>query len=106
MYFKGDGNKLSTDTIAENEKNYPEPGMFGKNPAYGMFIRHAKNIKLADIQFNFINEDQRPAFYLDDVKGIYIFHVTPQIKTGVDAMVTKDVSDITIVQSPSIKNNY
>jgi polygalacturonase len=106
MYFKGGGDKLSTDTIAENEKNYPEPGMFGKNPAYGMFIRHAKNIKLADIELSFINEDQRPAFYLDDVKDIYMFHVTPQIKTGVDAMITKDVSDITIVQSPSIKNNY
>jgi len=104
MYFKGGENKLQQDSIPENEKNYPDPGMFGKNPAYGMFIRHAKNIKLSDIEFSFINEDGRPAFYLDDVKGIYMFHVMPQIKTGVDAMVTKDVSDMTIVQSPLIKN--
>ncbi len=106
MYFKGGENKLAPDTIPENEKNYPEPGMFGRNPAYGMFIRHAKNIKLSDIEFSFINEDVRPAFYLDDVKGIYMFHVTPQIKTGVDVMITKNVSDITVVQSPAIKNNY
>jgi polygalacturonase len=103
MYFKGGEIKLQQDSIPENEKNYPEPGMFGKNHAYGMFIRHAKNIKLSDIEFNFINEDERPAFYLDDVKSIYLFHVTPQIKEGVDAMVTKDVSDMTIVQSPAIK---
>ena len=68
-----------------------------------MFIRHAKNIKLSDVEFNFINEDERPAFYLDDVKSIYLFHVTPQIKEGVDAMITKDVADMTIVQSPAIK---
>ncbi len=103
MYFKAGENKLAPDTIAENEKNYPEPGMFGKNPAYGMFIRHAKNIKLSDVEFSFINEDERPAFYLDDVKSIYMFHITPQIKAGVDAMVTKDVSDITVVQSPFLK---
>jgi polygalacturonase len=103
MYFKGGENKLQQDSIPENEKNYPEPGMFGKNPAYGMFIRHAKNIKLSDVEFNFINEDERPAFYLDDLKGIYIFHVIPQIKPGVEAMITKNVSDITIVQSPAIK---
>jgi polygalacturonase len=103
MYFKGGETKLEQDSIPENEKNYPEPGMFGKNPAYGMFIRHAKNIKLSDVEFNFINEDERPAFYLDDVKSIYLFHVTPQIKEGVDAMITKDVADMTIVQSPAIK---
>ncbi len=105
MYFKGGGNKMQSDTIPENEKNYPEPGMFGPNPSYGMFIRHASNIKLSDVEFHFLNQDNRPAFYLDDVKGIYMFHVTPQQKVGVDAMVIKDVSDITIVQSPALKND-
>jgi polygalacturonase len=105
MYFKGSGNKPQSDTIPENEKNYPEPGMFGANPAYGMFIRHASNIKLSDVEFHFLNDDNRPAFYLDDVKGIYMFHVTPQQKDGIDAMFTKDVSDITIVQSPALKKD-
>ncbi|MEO8862676.1 MAG: glycoside hydrolase family 28 protein, partial [Ginsengibacter sp.] len=105
MYFKGGGNKMQSDTIPENEKKYPEPGMFGPNPSYGMFIRHASNIKLSDVEFHFLNQDNRPAFYLDDVKSIYMFHVTPQQKDGVAAMVTKDVSDITIVQSPALKND-
>ncbi len=79
--------------------------MFGVNPAYGMFIRHAKNIKLSDVEFHFINDDNRPAFYLNDVKGIYMFHVTPQQKDGVSSIIKKDVSDITIVQSPGLKND-
>ena len=105
MYFKGGGNKLTSDTIPENEKNYPEPGMFGANPAYGMFIRHAKNIKLSDVEFHFINDDNRPAFYLDNVKDIYMFHVTPQQKDGVPSIIKNNVSDITIEQSPALKND-
>ena len=105
MYFKGGGNKLSVDTIPENEKKYPEPGMFGANPAYGMFIRHAKNIKLSDIEFHFLTDDNRPAFYLDDVKGIYMFHVVPQQKEGTASLVKKDVFNITIEQSPALKND-
>jgi hypothetical protein len=44
----------------------------------------------------------RPAFYLNDVKGVYMFHVTPQ-QEDAGAMIAKDVSDITIVQSPVLK---
>ena len=28
--------------VPENEKAYPEPGMFGAMPSHGFFIRHAK----------------------------------------------------------------
>jgi polygalacturonase len=105
MYFKGGGTTMHSDSIPEAEKKYPEPGMFGTNPAYGLFIRHSKNIKLSDVEFHFLNDDDRPALYLDDVKGIYMFHVTPQIKNGTDAVITKDVSGITIVQSPALEKN-
>ncbi len=54
-----------------------------------MFIRHAKNIKLSDVEFSFIKDDNRPAFFLNDVKGIYMFHVTPQQKDGVQSIVKK-----------------
>ncbi len=89
MYFNGGGNKLQSDTIPENEKNYPAPGMFGVSPAYGMFIRPAKNIKLSDVEFYFLNDDNRPAFYLNAVKGICMFPITPQQKEGVPSNHTK-----------------
>lgn len=103
MYFKGYGNALNVDSVPEQINNYPEPGMFGANPAYGMFIRHAKNIKLSDVEFSFIKDDMRPAFYLDDVKSVYMYHVTPQQKDGIKSLVKKDVSGITIVQSPALE---
>ena len=78
--------------------------MFGPNPAYGMFIRHVKNIKLSDIEFSFINEDERPAFYLNDVKGVYMFHVTPQQKENTSSIILKDVHDFSIWQSGGFEN--
>src|SRR5262252_7219945 len=34
--------------LPENEKEYPEPTMFGTTPAHGFYIRHAKRIEISD----------------------------------------------------------
>lgn len=39
------------DPLYENVKDYPESNAFGDLPAYGMFIRHAKNVKLSNTSF-------------------------------------------------------
>jgi len=49
----------------EQEKQYPEPSMFGMLPAYGFFIRHAKGIELNNVEVGFMEEDRRPAFVLE-----------------------------------------
>ena len=103
MYSKGGANKLQTDTIPEKINQYPEPGMFGTNPAFGLFVRHAKNIMLADAEFNVINADSRPALRFDDVNGLYLFHVTPQKTGSIKPVVVNDVSDVTIAQSPALE---
>ena len=103
MYNKGGVAASRTDTIPERINAYPEPGMFGSNPAFGLFVRHAKNIKIIDADFNFIAPEQRPALRFDDVKGLYLFHVTPQKKEGVKSVVMNAVSDVTIVQSPALE---
>ena len=53
----------------ELETAYPEPGMFGKLPASGFYIRHAKNIQFRDVEVRTEAEDGRPPFALDDVDG-------------------------------------
>ena len=58
--------------ITEMEKNYPAGTMFGVLPAYGFFIRHAKNITLENIRLSFAQEDQRPALLCDDVEQLEI----------------------------------
>jgi polygalacturonase len=58
--------------IPENEKNYPNGKMFDTLPAYGFFIRHARNVYMDNIQLRFLRDDHRPAIVTDDVRGFRI----------------------------------
>jgi hypothetical protein len=59
--------------VPEKEKAYPENRMFGPGlPAYGLFIRHVKNISLENVQFKLLSVDTRPCLYLEDVEEIKI----------------------------------
>ncbi len=93
IVYKGGGTpEMAALTPPENEKKYPEPSMFGSIPASGFFIRHAKNVILRDIQFDFLKPDARPTLYLDDVHGIKLIRVTstqePQVKRLIQNNVT------------------
>lgn len=83
IYYDGGGKILETK-VPENEKNYPEPSMFGNMPAYGFYIRHVAGLKLRDVEVSFLNDDPRPAFMLDDIKGLNMLNVTGQTAKGVD----------------------
>jgi len=105
IYYKGGGTKEQAGReIPEEEEKYPEPGMFGAAPAYGLFVRHASNIQVRDVQFKLLSPDQRPALVFDDVKGIYMNHVTAERTGDAGMVVFKDVSDLGIYQSPGIKD--
>lgn len=67
--------------IPERENAYPDNFMFysilpesglrhGDLPSYGMYIRHAKNVYLDNVQFNLLQPDYRPAIWLEDAKEI------------------------------------
>jgi Endopolygalacturonase len=73
-YTKEDG-KLMPD---ENEKEYPEPWMFGTIPASAFFIRHVKDISLSNIDIKFIEDDYRPAFVLVNAENVKMKDVTVQ----------------------------
>jgi polygalacturonase len=79
----------------EQEKQYPEPSMFGMLPAYGFFIRHAKGIELNNVEVGFMEEDRRPAFVLDQVNGVDFQHVKAQKAAGVSTIVLKNVENFT-----------
>jgi polygalacturonase len=105
ILYKGGGAKRdTTKAIPEQENKYPEPGMFGKAPAYGFFIRHAKNIQFNNVKVGFMNADVRPAFYLDDVKGIHLFQVDAQKAEFGNRFELKNVSDFSIRQSEGVEN--
>jgi polygalacturonase len=83
LYYAGGGTAQDAQAKpAEDERAYPEPGSFRTMPAYGFFIRHAQNIDLDNISVSYMKDDARPAFVLDDVKGIDMHRVKAQRMEG------------------------
>jgi hypothetical protein len=84
----------------EKEDAYPEPTMFGPAlPSHGFFIRHARNIQLSNIEVVYGKEDLRPAFVVQDVKGIDFFRVKAQRASNAATFALKGVTDFSISQS-------
>ena len=88
--------------LAEKEKNYPEPSMFGTTPAHGFFIRHAKGIEINDVEIQCVREDARPAFVLDDVTRADFFRVTSPRVPGKPVIVLNNVHDFSVNRSKSV----
>ena len=77
----------------EQEKAYPEPSMFGLLPAHGLYVRHAKNLVVRDVEVRFLTEDKRPAVVLDDVDGAVFDGVKMQRGAGAPLFVLRNVKD-------------
>jgi Pectate lyase superfamily protein len=90
--------------VPENEKQYPEPEKMGIMPAYGFFIRHAKNITLNNVEVSYLGKEIRPAFMLDDVKGIFLSRIKAQPVSGVKTFVLKNVSGFYLQESTAFTN--
>lgn len=58
--------------IPEVPRDYPEARMFGRLPAYGMYVRHARGIRMRDVVFESLATEQRPAVVCDDVVSLEI----------------------------------
>ena len=72
--YPGGGNALfanvpldKLDNIPELPRNYPEFSMFKELPAWGIYIRHAKNLDFTDIKMNAEKKDYRLPIVIDDV---------------------------------------
>jgi polygalacturonase len=96
IHYKGGGTKEdAARTVPENEKNYPEPSMFGVLPAYGFYIRHARGIAFNDIEVSFEKDDARPAFMLDDVKDVWFSGAGAELSDGAKMFHLRNVTNFT-----------
>jgi hypothetical protein len=78
----------------------------GVMPAYGFFIRHAANIQLQGIQLRFMGKETRPALYLEDVKEMTLQRVNAQPVESIPLMVINDVSNLSIKDCNTIKDQF
>jgi polygalacturonase len=105
IFYKGGGTKEQAEReIPENENKYPEPGMFGTASAYGLFVRHAKDITISDVEFNILEPDYRPGLMFDDISGIDLRNVTVQRTDNSNAIILKNVTNCNILQCRGIED--
>jgi len=68
--YPGYGTEEDTKgVVPEDENRYPEQYFFGVLPAWGAYIRHAKNIEFKNVEMTLRGSDERQEIVLDDVEG-------------------------------------
>ncbi len=101
--FSGGVNKADIKSeIPELEDSYPEGTMWGILPAYGFYVRHAKNISFNNIQLSYSVSDARPSIIGIDVDGINITGLKAQPGSEGACLINfKNVANSSIINSSS-----
>ena len=55
--------------VPEDIARYPEQFFFGVLPAWGAYIRHARNVEFRNVVLETRSPDERKKIVLDDVQG-------------------------------------
>ena len=96
-YVGGGSFEGKVESVPELVNEYPDSDMFGPIPAYGFYCRHAKNLKLLEINFSLLNPDKRSAFIFEDVEKLNISGVEAERSAGAaSVMHFKDARKVVI----------
>lgn len=57
------------DKVPEMPKAYPEFSQHKELPAWGFYVRHAKNVTMKNVTLRALQKDYRPAIVTDDLQG-------------------------------------
>jgi polygalacturonase len=82
--------------VPEEADHYPEPSMFGVTPAWGLYVRHARNLEVHHADLRTEKPDARPPVLLDDVDGAGFDHVRFARGTAAATFVLRGVRGIAI----------
>ena len=82
--YLGGGNEEDANVIVPPmESAYPENRMFGDVlPAYGLYVRHVKNLTIENFQCVTRHPDARPVFIFDDVHNLWLNNFQATIPSG------------------------
>jgi uncharacterized protein YjbI with pentapeptide repeats len=98
LSFAGGGTaEEASSAVPEEADKYPEYAMFGRLPAYGLYCRHIKGLKLANVQLQLAGDDKRHAVVFEDVKDAGIDDLdAPSFSGAAPLLRLTDVQDIFI----------
>ncbi len=74
--YAGGGKKENFQReIPELIDEYPKVKMFGALPSNGFYIHHAKNITLKNIHLTYLENEERPVLYCEDVENLSLYNI-------------------------------
>lgn len=75
LEFEGGGTAADAARMPDElPERYPEFKMFGTLPAYGLYCRHVRGLRLRDVDLAANQPDARPAMICEDVQGLSVEH--------------------------------
>jgi polygalacturonase len=82
-------------SVPELEGEYPAARMFGILPAWGLYCRHVKGLRLSRVDLQLENHDERPAMVFEDVRRLDVVEVSSvRVKSSTAPMLLmKDVEE-------------
>ncbi|HVZ66542.1 MAG TPA: glycosyl hydrolase family 28-related protein [Lacunisphaera sp.] len=102
--FAGGGTKeqAAAEVPAFERNHYPEPGLLGTMPSWGLFARHVKNLDLGRVELRVAQADARPVVQLDHVSGVSFDAFRTAPAAGTPTFVLKNVEGFAVHNSPGI----
>lgn len=105
IYYRGGGSKEAvTKEVPQNTEMYPDPYRWDSMPAYGMYFRYVKGLRVSNVVLRYLNKEERPAFILDDVHNARFSHIDAQKGDGAPLFVLKNTSKISIHEVDGLKD--
>lgn len=81
----GGGAEWAQRVVPENVKGYPGVNTLGPHlPAYGFFVRHARNVTFENVRLTWSAVDHRPALHCDNVDGLHVARLDARVAPGVE----------------------
>jgi hypothetical protein len=89
-------------SVPEKESAYPEARMFGMLPASGLYVRHARELRLNDVAFTAPRGESRSTIIFDDVVGARLAKVqSSPISGGMPLLLQSNSRDVQLAKSDS-----
>ena len=86
----------SFTNITEAETAYPEFSMFGELPAWGLYVRHVKDLRLHNVQLHQQQKDYRIAVLMDDVHKLSVNKLSIPACEALPVMLLHQVRNYTL----------
>ena len=97
IYYRGGASKAAIGKeVPQNIDMYPDPYRWHSMPAYGMYFRYVKGLRVNNVVLRYMNRDERPAFILDDVHDASFNNIDAQKGDEAPHFILKNVSNISI----------